>query len=236
MAESSGGNPGPAMDLHETLDPKFEKLLRLGFADRKRLEIYKRVFQDTTRSMQNPEYRKYLLDVLEKLIKNTINDTTIYNRTQQNLMRQPVHEAVVCKNKKKRYLPVPSVPQTSSVSGAPFSADMTVKETKMSLIDKIKEIALQQILGEAAVRRTGRNLKNRSIGTVSSRRGVRRGTRKAKASNPDFVRKLVNKARQNIVKSQMNVAQQRQDQAAAQRDAQKYHYKLQNAQDRARVY
>lgn len=225
------------MDVHENLDPKFEKLLRLGFADRKRLELYKRVFKDTKKSIQNPEYRQYILDVLEKLIQNTISDSSIYNRTQQNLMRQPVHEAIAVsrKNKKKRYLPVPEAPRTPSLSGAPFSADMTVKEGNMNTIDKIKEIALRQVLGEAAVRRSGRNLRNRSIGTVSSRRGSKRGTRKSKASNPDFVRKLVNKARQKVVKAQMGIAQQRQDQAAYQRDTQQYQFRLQSAQDKARV-
>jgi hypothetical protein len=190
--------------LNEELDGKFERLLRLGLAPRARLDYYRKALRNTKSSINLAEFRPIILDILDKLIANTISDPMIYNKTQQNLLRN-LKEAIA------------------------VSCEEPMED---ELIDSIKT------LSEAQIRRQGRNLGRKSVGSVAAAGAsrVRRGTRKAKAATEPFARKLLNKARKRILAAQEKIAANRQDQAQDQRADQEFRQKQSQAQDKARVY
>lgn len=200
--------------LNEELDGKFERLLRLGLAPRARLDYYRRALKNTKATINLAEFRPIILDILNKLIDNTINDPMIYSKTQQNLLRNLKEAiAVACEE--------------------PLMEEDT-------LVESIKNLASvkSETLTEAQIKRQGRNLRNQSAGRVSgaSDGRVRRGTRKAKPATEPFARKLLNKARKRILAAQEKIAASRQDQAQDAKANQEFQQKQAHAQEKAKVY
>jgi hypothetical protein len=196
--------------LNEELDGKFERLLRLGLAPRARLDYYKRALKNTKATINLAEFRPIILDILNKLIANTISDPMIYNKTQQNLLKN-LKEAIA------------------------VACEEPMDET---LVDTIKNIALEgNTLAEAQiVQRQGKNYGKKTVGSVAGRAGkVRKATRKARASSDGMANKLLRKARQRIVNAQKKIATQRQEANKDAQAAQDYQHKQAEAQAAAKV-
>jgi len=198
--------------ITESLDSKLERLLRMGLADRKRLDFYRRVLSNPKQNVNNAEYRPVIVDVLTKLINNTTKDSAIYSKTQQNIQAgRYINEA---KNKIKKKNVIPPTARNEPMTWHPETSDVTqmVKETRMQKLQTLKEVIAARNIDEAApIRRSGTNYRRQTTGSVAGRTGkVRKGTRQARASSQSNTDRLLLGARRRIADAQSKLAKRNQ--------------------------
>lgn len=74
--------------LTEQLDDKLEKLLRIGLGDKDRLNQYRKALSNPTSAVNTVVLRKYIVDVLDKLLKLVTDDPVMYQRVVANLQKK----------------------------------------------------------------------------------------------------------------------------------------------------
>lgn len=210
------------------LDKKLDKLLRMGLADTKRLQYYERIMSNLKYSINIAEYRPIILKVLNKLISNTINDPMIFQKTQQNLLKDLKEEKKVKKLTKVPPTQTNDLPQPNPMSCDRQDSGKYNEEVKMTKLDLIKNLVKEQLLTELG---GGVALgKNTSGAPQKPRHGVKLG----KSATPAKARNLLNQARKRNLDAQRAVLKRTQNQAAQERQDQQYKAKQSEIQDKTR--
>lgn len=195
------------------LDKKLQKLLRMGLADKKRLQRYESIMSNLKSSIDIAEYRPMILKVLNKLIDNTIDDPMIFQKTQQNLLN------IKEEKKMKKSSKIPEPRTTNQLNPDPQSCDSTDsnkynEETNMEVVSLIKSLVKEKILTEVF----GVNLKNQ-LGTPI-KKGVKQPP-KAKSASATFNRKMQSNAMKSDVEDLKQSAKSQENLSKSQRDKEK---------------
>ena len=211
--------------VSEEYSSEIENLLRLGLADKTKLEAYKRVLKNPKYYIKLSEYRAIILDVLEKLITQSTEDSAIYNKMQQNLMRKKY----IKEEKKKKKVTIPPTQRVDSMRWHPLSGDTeqyAEEETPMSdnRISVLKELVREKVLDETAYGKY-------TVGAPKRPRRVRRATKPKSASLS-----LITKARQRILKAQQNLVRMRKQQATLRSQEERFKQKQAEVQQQAQRY
>jgi hypothetical protein len=74
--------------LTENLDDKIEKLLRVGLGDINKISMYRKALSDPDAAVKTTVLRKYIVDVLDKLLDIIEDDNVLYQRLLANLMKR----------------------------------------------------------------------------------------------------------------------------------------------------
>jgi hypothetical protein len=74
--------------LTENLDDKIEKLLRVGLGDVNKISMYRKALSDPENAVKTVVLRKYIVDVLDKLLDIIEDDTILYQRLLANLLKR----------------------------------------------------------------------------------------------------------------------------------------------------
>jgi len=87
----------------EEIDPQIKRLFRMGLVDKGEMAKAIRAFKNPEKSMKNPELRKVMLKVLEKLLGTIENDPVIFQKVRgslKNVEADSVEEEMDPVNKK----------------------------------------------------------------------------------------------------------------------------------------
>lgn len=88
---------------------RFNALLRFGLVPTKDIAITKRAFKDLTAAAPNPELRKHILDVADKILEYVMADDILYRRTllllYDNFLMQEDHHLSLAKKSQKSNIP-----------------------------------------------------------------------------------------------------------------------------------
>ena len=74
--------------LTEQLDDKLEKLLRVGMGDKDQLNKYRQALSNPDSAVRTVVLRKYIVDVLDKLMKLVTDDPVMYQRAVANFQKK----------------------------------------------------------------------------------------------------------------------------------------------------
>lgn len=218
------------MDLTEQLDKKLDRLLRLGLADKQRVQYYENVMSNLKTNINVAQYRPIILKVLEKLIDNTINDPMIYQKTQQNLLRQNGYMKEEKKMKKSTRIPPTQrndgmLPDTSSCD-VQDSAKYEETNTVTSLIKcLVREKLLTEVLGAGTA--LGR-------GSVGAPQKPRKAVKVSKSSSPAKSRTLLNQTRKRALDAQRAILQRTKNQSVEQKQEKQYQARQSDIQNKTR--
>ena len=110
---------------------RFNALLRFGLVPTKDIAITRRAFKDLTAAAPNPELRKHILGVVDKILEYVMADDILYRRTllllYDNFLMNEDHHLSLAKKSQKSQIPYDALLEVflRGLATSPITSDKT---------------------------------------------------------------------------------------------------------------